>query len=348
MLPAPLPPLFQARIDIGPKVLEFIGALSPDDIVTELVQNDLDQGARSTRIVFNRDTLVAHGDGSPVDEAGWRRLSYLLGAGGAVEEKRDGIGVKNHGLRSCFALGDEIWVSSAGARTLLALAHPDERGRRRRFNPGAWDHPVPDSEAPAAGARIEVPLRTRPLPRDGKTDTGLAVPSVEELERLFRTAVADAPQRYLGCVRPDVTTRYALVLEHWELGTWTFTYTSGPLRRKGRNRVYRRRCAVTTPDGTTAALREEEAVLFVPREVTKLGRTPRFFRGRPSLRDQLAGQREGEAAERVRSLPLPHRVRHGRAGRAHGGRRLVLGALCVEHDSPRLGGRSPDAERAAG
>jgi hypothetical protein len=279
MLPAPLPPLFQARIDVGPKVLEFIGALSPDDIVTELVQNDLDQGARSTRIVFHRDTLVAHGDGSPVDEAGWRRLSYLLGAGGAVEEKRDGIGVKNHGLRSCFALGDEIWVSSAGARTLLALAHPDERGRRRRFNPGAWDHPVPDSEAPAAGARIEVPLRTRPLPKDGKTDTGLAVPSVEELERLFRTAVADAPQRYLGCVRPDVTTRYALVLEHWELGTWTFTYTSGPLRRKGRNRVYRRRCTVTTPDGTTAALREEEAVLFVPREVTKLGRTPRFYRG---------------------------------------------------------------------
>lgn len=68
ILPAFLSPLFQARIDVGPKVLEFIGALSPDDIVTELVQNDLDQGARSSRIVFNREMRLLTIIGMPAEE----------------------------------------------------------------------------------------------------------------------------------------------------------------------------------------------------------------------------------------------------------------------------------------
>ena len=270
----PHPP-FQARIDVVPKVLEFISALSPDDIVTELVQNDLDQGARSTRIRFADDALIAEGNGRPVDPAGWKRLSYLLAAGGEVEAKQDGIGVKNHGLRSCFALGDDIIVRSAGQRALLTLCTPEER--RRVLRPGAWVHPMPDEGAPATGARIEVPLRTRRLPRDAKTDTGLVVPTAQEVERLFRIAVSEGPHRFLGCVRPGVTTRYVLTLEHWRLGSCVLSYTCGPLRQRGRLRVFRRRCTAALPDGTTT-VREEEAVLFQPR-LSGLGRVPRFYRG---------------------------------------------------------------------
>jgi len=268
-------PQFQARIDIVPKVLEFISTLSPEDIVTELVQNDLDQGARSTRIRFAADALIAEGNGRAVDPAGWTRLSYLLGAGGEVEAKQDGIGVKNHGLRSCFALGDDIVVRSAGQRALLTLCTPEER--RRVLRPGAWVHPMPDEGAPAAGARIEVPLRRQPLPRDAKTDTGLMVPTADEVERLFRIAVAEAPHRFLGCVRPGVTMRYVLALEHWRLGSCVLTYSCGPLRQRGRYRAFRRRCTAVLPDGTTT-VREEEAVLFQPR-VAGLGRVPRFYRG---------------------------------------------------------------------
>ena len=45
----------------------------------------------------------------------------MIGAGGDIEAKKDGIGSNNHGLRSLFLLGDRIGIQSDGLRTDLTL-----------------------------------------------------------------------------------------------------------------------------------------------------------------------------------------------------------------------------------
>lgn len=275
-MPSLMPPRFQARVDVVPLVLDFLGGLRADDILTELVQNDLDQGATETHIRFSETGLTAEGNGCPVDEKGWDRLTFLLGAGGLVEAKRDGIGAKNHGLRSCFALGDDIIVRSGGLHTQLTLRAGGARARR--LDPGALVRPLPDPDAPRTGARIEVSYRTRPLLLQSGVDTGLPVPGQAELERIFSAAVCEAPWRYLGCIRPGAARRYVLTLEHWRLGTCVLTYTCGPLTRKGRLRGFRRQCDVLLPGGHRQ-IRREEAVLFQPKARPQAGRTPRYYRG---------------------------------------------------------------------
>src|SRR5262245_22265915 len=103
-------PPFEARSDVASQVIEFLNDLRSDDIITELVQNDLDQRASKTTVTISQRDLVAEGNGEPVDATGWQRLTYMLGAGIEVPAKTDGIGVKNHGLRACFSLGDVIIV----------------------------------------------------------------------------------------------------------------------------------------------------------------------------------------------------------------------------------------------
>lgn len=285
MNPLSKTPAYRARVDVVPVVLEFLGGVRADDVLTELVQNDLDQGADETHVWFTRDSLAAEGNGRPVDEKGWERLTFLLGAGGDVEAKQDGIGAKNHGLRSCFALGDEIVFRSAGLRTSLTLAVPGTK--RRRISPGALEHPVPDPEAPQAGARIEVPYRRKPLMGPTGADTGLPVPGADETEQMFRAAVEQAPTRFLGCVRPGIATRYVLTLEHWQLGTCVLTYRCGPRRKKGRLRGFRRECEVRLPGGQTETI-TEEAVLFQPRGPLRIGRVPRFYRGHSGVLCEVA------------------------------------------------------------
>ena len=56
-----------------------------------------------------------------IHRKGWSRLETLLGAGGDVEAKQDGIGSKNHGLRSAFLLGDRIGVQSDGLRVDMTV-----------------------------------------------------------------------------------------------------------------------------------------------------------------------------------------------------------------------------------
>ena len=289
-------PRFQARVDVTPLVLEFLGGLRADDILTELVQNDLDQGASETHVRFTRDALIVEGNGRPVDTVGWSRLSYLLGAGGDVEAKRDGIGAKNHGLRSCFALGDEIVISSAERQTRLTLTSDPIR---RRLHPGAWEHPIVDAEAPQTGARIVVAFRTKPLLRSTGEDTGIPVPHALDTERLFDGAAAQSPMRYIGCVRPGMMTRYVLTVEHWRRGTCVFTYSCGPLRKKGRLRGFRRRCDAVLADGRTESY-EEEAVLFQPRNRVSIPRIPGYYRGRSGLLCEVSWRTGG------RGQPVSH------------------------------------------
>ena len=64
------------------------------------------------------------------------RLRQVVGAGGRVPPKPDGIGAKNHGLRTGYWLGDEIIVRSAGKRMRFALFGD---GPKKPPNPFAFE-----------------------------------------------------------------------------------------------------------------------------------------------------------------------------------------------------------------
>lgn len=80
----------EVHIDVPAVVGDFLNDLSEVDLIAELIQNELDAGATSTRICFERDALVCEGDGKPVNRSGWERLTYVLGAGGEVPAKEGG------------------------------------------------------------------------------------------------------------------------------------------------------------------------------------------------------------------------------------------------------------------
>ena len=159
----PLPPRHgrpEVHIDVPAVVGQFLIDLTLSDLVIELIQNELDAGSPSTTITFGENALICEGRGMPIDRSGWKRLRQVLGAGGDVEAKVDGIGSKNHGLRSAFLLGDTIIVQSAGKRIDLTVrgALPESA----RFFPAGWPEER-DLRAPERGTRITVPYRTEPI-----------------------------------------------------------------------------------------------------------------------------------------------------------------------------------------
>ena len=136
-------------------LLEFIRGHSSSAILRELVQNEYDAGGSVLEVAFGDESLEVVGNGTPIDRKGWRRLSVTLGTGtvsdlhGELDEKANGIGSKNFGLRSLFLFGDRIYVRSDGKQTLLDLRH------------GALKYPRVDSTtAGRRGIRINVPYRT--------------------------------------------------------------------------------------------------------------------------------------------------------------------------------------------
>lgn len=288
-------PAYETRSDVASQVLEFLNELRADDIITELVQNDLDQSATKTTVTITQDALVAEGNGRPVDAAGWQRLTYMLGAGVEVAAKRDGIGVKNHGLRACFSLGDTIVVRSDQLRTQLTLRKHGEGGV---ISPGAWTHPIKDEGAPSQGCRVEVSFRTVPLTVPGGEGVALPVPTDSVLETMFLETCAQAASRLLGCFRPGYRTHYALELHHWTLGTYTFGYSVTPLRDAGKLTLYRRRCVAATPSGKSSY--SEDAFLYIPPEPLELGhRISSFFRHRKRVAVEVSWM------VNIRGIPRP-------------------------------------------
>lgn len=51
------------------------------------------------------------------------RLSFIRGAGKSVPGKRLRMGVKNHGLKTCFTIGNEIVIDSDGTLSKQTLYH---------------------------------------------------------------------------------------------------------------------------------------------------------------------------------------------------------------------------------
>src|SRR3954453_6936431 len=118
---------FQQKVDLPAVLGQFLANAKLEDLAIELVQNEIDAGSSKTVIRFLDAALVCEGDGEPIGDLGWDRLEMVLGAGGKVAAKEDGIGAKNHGLRTGFWLGDEIQVQSNGERVNLVLCQFPKR-----------------------------------------------------------------------------------------------------------------------------------------------------------------------------------------------------------------------------
>jgi len=97
-----------------PQFWQYLGGLRADDLIAELIQNELDEDSSHTSITFDADRLTCQGNGYPVDKDGWTRLSFIMGTGDLAPRKRQRIGVKSHGLKVCFMIGDDIKVRSNG------------------------------------------------------------------------------------------------------------------------------------------------------------------------------------------------------------------------------------------
>jgi len=157
---------------------EFALGHTPSDVLRELVQNEYDAGGSALNIVFGDRGLTVTGNGRPIDELGWKRLSVMLGTGQvagargeAIPQKVNGIGSKNFGLRALFLFGDRIFIRSGGLQTIL------DRER------GTWPDPRPDENSSGKpGVAIYVPYRLagderlRPfdVEREGEALSGIA------------------------------------------------------------------------------------------------------------------------------------------------------------------------------
>ena len=281
------------RFDAEPQFWQFLRGLRSDDLIVELIQNDLDANASRTSIAFTSDRLICQGDGEPVSEDGWQRLSFVMGAGVEVESKRFRIGVKNHGLKACFWLGDEIIVRSDGLRMIQTLY---KDGYENQPSPGTLPEPVPDSDAPPIGCSIEVPYRKRELEVTRGEDLTIGIPDGISLEGLFTNACELLPGRLLGVVRPGIRDQYTLCLSHHTLGSVEIHWRAKRgrnVKSRGRRQftVFSRECDTSskTPYVPSTAIHERACTFRLPFPVGKRPEIPDFFfRDRKSFWAEIA------------------------------------------------------------
>ena len=281
------------RFDAEPQFWQFLRGLRSDDLIVELIQNDLDANASCTSIAFTSDRLICQGDGKPVSEDGWRRLSFVMGAGVEVESKRFRIGVKNHGLKACFWLGDEIIVRSDGLRMIQTLY---KDGYEKQPSPGTFADPVTDNDAPPTGCSIEVPYRKRELEVTRGEDLTIGIPGGSALEGLFKNACKLLPSRLLGVVRPGIRDQYTLRLSHHTLGSVEIHWRAKRGRNvKGKGRrqftVFSRECDISTktPGVTSNVIHERACTFRLPFPTGKRPEIPDFFfRDRNSFWTEIA------------------------------------------------------------
>lgn len=270
-------PEFVTEADWVPGFWNFLLGLDHDDLIAELVQNDLDQQATRTVISFERDRLVSEGNGKPVEADGWKRLRQIHGAGEKVPAKQGKIGVKNHGLKTAFTIGNEIRLLSDGlgiTQTLYA------RGSNKAPYPGASREPQEAPMAPSKGCRVEINFRTKNLePQEGEA---IVLGAVEEetIDNLFRSACANIPEQFAGIVSPEVAPNYEIVIRHWSLGEARFLFSCTKPRKVTKGiELFRRKCDITgNVESLPSGLKEEAARKLVPLKGRIKDRVPDFYR----------------------------------------------------------------------
>jgi hypothetical protein len=270
-------PQFVQQFDEVPAFWQYLQGLSPDDLITELIQNELDARSTHTRIVFHPDKLICEGNGVSVDADGWTRLAFIRGAGDRAPRKRYQLGVKNHGLKACFTIGDEIWIQSDGKRVIQTLY---KNGAGAAPSPGAYEHPGPDVTAPQRGCRVVVPYRTTRLrPSNGEV-FDFAVPSQESLERLFRQAYIHMPERFIGALVPGVREAYMLEISHYGMSNIIFRFSCSYLKGKRTKPYFRRKCEVSgdLPSESLGVMLQEHCYRWAVRHPEDVDREiPRFY-----------------------------------------------------------------------
>ncbi|WP_444633947.1 hypothetical protein [Cupriavidus oxalaticus] len=279
----------EVNIDVPAVVSQFLGELSMLDLVIELVQNDLDAGATRTEIVFGPEAITCCGDGSPIDSAGWNRLKYVLGAGSVVVAKREGMGSKNHGLRSAFLLGDQILVQSAGQRIDLTVrgksSQPDD------FFPAVWP-PISDPTAPPSGVRITIPYRTRALHVPERNP----LEPIDEpvLTSLYNDAVKESADRFLCASAPNRSWRYELALVHG-LRRTTFVFSSCPAPRLPR--FFLRECKQADHGGRGRVVARRLCTAFdIALAADDHAKVPRLFRRGERIVGEISWNVDGKLA----------------------------------------------------
>ena len=268
---------FVTEADWIPGFWNYLLDLDRDDLIAELIQNDLDQDATRTVITFEPDHVVCEGNGRQVETDGWKRLRKIQGAGDSVPAKRGKIGVKNHGLKTAFTIGDEIRLLSAGQAIVQTLY---ANGRNKPPHPGASAAPSPDPLAPAKGCRIVIRYRNTAIePPHGEANV-LGATGDEDIDTLFLSACASAPEQFAGIVSPEVAPRYEIVLRHWRLGEARFEFSCTKPRKIGKRiELFRRRCTSSgTVSGLPEGLQEQAARRLVPLKGRLRQRVADFFR----------------------------------------------------------------------
>ena len=260
-------PDFIQQFDQEPQFWQFLNGLHETDLLVELIQNELDANASHTTITFYSGRLLCTGDGDSVDENGWARLRFLMGAGVQVEAKQSSIGIKNHGMNACFRIGDQIVVRSDGHKTIQTLY---KDGPSKKPSPGAWDVREPDEDAPLRGCSIEIPYRTKPLRISAGEASDFSPTTPNTIRNLFMSACNELPTRLMGVVRSGPESwrsQYTLTLKHHTLGSIEMHWRAkrGQARRRGQRRftLFSRECHVTSSvQGLESQTIREQACLF--------------------------------------------------------------------------------------
>lgn len=268
---------FVTEADWVPGFWNFLLGLDVNDLIAELVQNDLDQGATRTVVSFEPDRLVCEGNGRPVDGHGWQRLRKIQGAGETVQAKRGKIGVKNHGLKTAFTIGDELSVMSDG-RSITQTLYAN--GPDAPPYPGASPEPKLNPGSPTQGCRVVINYRTKDLePRQGEAII-LEASGTTTIERLFRSACSNTPEQFIGIVTPEKVPRYEIILSHWSLGDARFLLSCTRPRQVTKSiEIFRRRCEVGgSAEPLPIGWREEAARRFLPIRGKLKERLPDFYR----------------------------------------------------------------------
>lgn len=262
---------FVLNTDQAPEFWQFLNGLRGDDLLVELIVNELDARSSHTEIRFEPDRLVCVGNGDPIDTDGWERLRFIKGAGHAVKAKVGLFGVKNHGLKACFTLGNDILLRSAGYQILQTLFAD---GPTRPPYPGVRIPPLLDPQAPTTGTQIEVGYRRHPFSIPYGEQIAFAAISDEHIAAVFAEAVASLPKRLLGIMRPGVLEEYTLTLSHHALGTHRFSFSAGRITRYAGLATFFRECRETSGAEDRLIEREQACLAVSPhRSAAK----PRFF-----------------------------------------------------------------------
>ncbi len=248
---------FVLHTDQAPEFWQFLNGLRGDDLLVELIVNELDARSSHTEIRFEPDRLICIGNGDPIDADGWKRLSFIKGAGYAVAAKVGLFGVKNHGLKACFTIGNNILLRSSGQQILQTLF---ANGPDAAPYPGVRIPPLADAGAPNCGTAIEVAYRRTPFTVPYGEQLPFAAVTDAHIAALFTEAVATLPKRMLGIMRPGVLDEYTLTLTHHALGTHRFAFCAGRIKREAGLLTFFRDSRETA-NGTDVLLEREQACL---------------------------------------------------------------------------------------